>query len=535
MVMRLLLAIFGLFSLAAASASAQCTISLNPTSVTLTSASSGTSSSVSITTASTCTRTVTSNNPDWIIVTFGQTGTGNGTFGFTYGTNLSPSVRTGTITVTSVPTGGTGGSTTTFTVRQPGANCTYSFSPTGINAVAKNVVPVSLSVSTSCIWTASTSTSWITLSNGGPFTGNGGITVSIADNPNAASRVGSIQINDQNINVQQLGISCSYAVTPAGPINIPAAGTTLAFAVNTDPACSWTTVNSASWITIPSGVQAGPQNVSVTVAPNLVPQSRTSILTIAGQQITISQAGVGINFTAASIQNASSFASGPLSPGEIFVLYGTGLGPANLTTLQLTPDGSGITTSLGGTRILFDGVPAPMIYTSATQVSAIVPYTLAAPGVAHLTVEYLGVPSTPVTVNTLPATPGIFTISQTGTGQGAVRNQDFSINGPANPSTSGQALIVYWTGGGQLNPFVPAGQLVSVNPPYPVVVFPMTATIGGVSAQILYSGAVPTLAPGILQTNILIPANAPRGNSVQLLLRVGDIYVTQSGVTVSIN
>ncbi len=532
--MRLLTALFCFAVLTAGHAAAQCTISLNPTSVTLSSAAAGTSNSVTMTTASTCTRTVTSNNPDWIVVTFGQTGTGNGTFGFTYTANLSPSVRTGTITVSSVPTGGTGGVSTTFTVRQPGANCTYTFSPSGINAPARNAVPVSLSVSTSCIWTAATTTPWITLSNGGPFTGNGGITVTIGDNPNAASRIGSIQINDQTINVQQLGVSCSYGVTPAGPVAVPATGTTLSFAVNTDTACSWSTANTMSWITIPNTVQTGPGNVSVTVAPNLVPQSRSAILTIAGQQITISEAGVGINFTAASIQNAASFAGGALSPGEIFVLYGTGLGPANLTTLQLTPDGTAITSSLGNTRVLFDGIPSPMIYSSATQVSAIVPYAVLGP-IAHMTVEYLGVPSTPVTVNILPATPGLFTISQTGSGQGAVRNQDFTVNGPTNPATAGQALIVYWTGGGTLSGSVTDGQLVSVNPPYPVVAFPMTATLGGVPVQILYSGAVPTLAPGILQTNILIPAEAPKGNNVPLLLRVGNTYVTQSGVTVSIN
>ena len=477
-----------------------------------------------------CNRAVASSNSDWLVVTFGQSGTGSGgSFGYTVGDNLSPLTRTGTISVSFADKS----PTATYQVRQAGAVCAYTISPTSITFGSKGAAPVNLQVTTKCIWTASTSADWLTLSSTGSNTGNGSITVATADNETPSSRTATVTINDQVVPVRQLGIQCTYTVLPS-TVSVPAAGGPAQFSVNTDPACAWTVTNNSPWITVTgTSPTTGPGNVNLTIAANALPQSRVANLGVAGQRVSVSQLGVGITFSAASIQNASSFAGGALSPGEIFVIYGTGMGPQSLVTLQTTPDGTAISTNLANTRVLFDGVPAPMIYTSAAQLSGIVPYSVAAPGAAHITVEYIGIPSSPVTVNTIQATPGIFTLNQQGSGAGAVRNQDFSINGPGNAATAGQALIVYWTGGGALSPAAPDGLLVSVNPPYPNVLLPVTATLGGAPASIGYAGAVPTLAPGILQANIIIPDNAPKGDAVALLIRVGN-FVTQTGVTVAI-
>lgn len=508
---------------------AQCAITLNPASSSV-GAPVG-NYSIAVTTSADCTRNAVSNN-DWLTVSFGQNSGGkSSSIGYTVTENLSPQPRTGTITVSVAPP--FTDPPVVYTIRQAGANCTYSFSPgTTINVATKNVAAFLLNVTTRCIWNASTTSDWIALSTNGPFTGNGSTAVSVSDNTSTTLRRGTILVNDQAVVIQQNGVVCSYQVSPPSA-SVVSGGGTVKFTVNTDPACSWTASSNASWISLVNSPPPGPGTVTATVAASSTPQSRSTALTVAGQAVTVTQAGVGISFSASSIQNASSFASGALSPGEIFVLYGSGLGPQSLTTLQTTSDGKAITTSLGGTRILFDGVPSPMIYTSSTQISAIVPYSVFGP-VAHITVEYLGIASSPVTVNIMPATPGIFTISQNGSGQGAVRNQDFSVNGATNAAISGQALIVYWTGGGSLNITVPDGQLVSVNPPYPSVTFPVTATLGGVPVQVLYAGAVPTLAPGILQTNILIPDSAPKGDAVPLLMRIGD-FSTQTGVSVAIH
>jgi len=79
-----------------------------------------------------CNRAVVSNNSDWLVVTFGQSGTGSGgSFGYTVTDNLSPVTRTGTISVSFTDKS----ATVTYQVRQAGATCTYVISPTSISFV----------------------------------------------------------------------------------------------------------------------------------------------------------------------------------------------------------------------------------------------------------------------------------------------------------------------------------------------------------------------------------------------------------------
>ena len=99
-----------------------------------------------------------------------------------------------------------------------------------------------------------------------------------------------------------------------------------------------------------------------------------------------------------SVLNAASFLGNPqldftglvVTPGEIVTIFGNNLGPASLTTAQLDSNGR-IATTLAGTRVFFDGVPAPMIYTSANQVSAVVPSAVTGKTSTVVRTEYNGV------------------------------------------------------------------------------------------------------------------------------------------------
>ena len=63
-----------------------------------------------------------------------------------------------------------------------------------------------------------------------------------------------------------------------------------------------------------------------------------------------------------------------ISPGKIVVIYGAGLGPAQL--VQNQPSNGQFGTSVGGTAVSFNGIAAPILYASATQVAAVVPYAV---------------------------------------------------------------------------------------------------------------------------------------------------------------
>ena len=149
--------------------------------------------------------------------------------------------------------------------------------------------------------------------------------------------------------------------------------------------------------------------------------------------------------------NAASYAGGGVAPGEIVSIFGRAIGPAELTPLQLAADGR-LATTLAGTRILFNGTAAPLLYVSATQSSAIVPYGVADKPAVVVETEYQGVRSDPLTLPVASARPGIFAQNGSGSGQGAILNEDGTFNSPDNPAARGSIVVLYVTGEGLTDP-----------------------------------------------------------------------------------
>jgi uncharacterized protein (TIGR03437 family) len=242
------------------------------------------------------------------------------------------------------------------------------------------------------------------------------------------------------------------------------------------------------------------------------------------------QPAVAPQFLITGVAQAASYVPGAIAPGEIMTIFGSGMGPVTPALLQLNASGL-VGSSVAGTRVLFDGVPAPVIYTSNQQLSVVVPYAVAAKPSVSVVVEYAGIASAPVPVPVIPSAPGIFTANGSGTGPGAILNQDgITLNSAANPAGKGTVVAIFATGEGQTNPAGVDGQLAAAGLPKPLL--PVSVEIGGVAADVLYAGAAPTLVAGLLQVNVRIPANAPSG-SAPVLLHVGN-GTSQAGVTLAI-
>jgi uncharacterized protein (TIGR03437 family) len=244
-----------------------------------------------------------------------------------------------------------------------------------------------------------------------------------------------------------------------------------------------------------------------------------------------SQAAAAPQFSSAGVAHAASYATGAIAPGEIIAIFGSGMGPNTLAQLQLNASGL-VGTTLAGTRVLFDGVPAPVIYTWNKQLSVVVPYSVATKSSVAVVVEYSGIASAPVTMLVTPSAPGIFTMDVSGTGQGAILNQDGTINSAANPAPKGSVVTLFATGEGQTNPGGVDGQLAPGALPLPAPLLPVSVDIGNVTADVFYSGAAPTLVAGVFQVNVRIPANAPSGSAL-VGLRVGNA-TSRPGVTLAI-
>lgn len=231
-----------------------------------------------------------------------------------------------------------------------------------------------------------------------------------------------------------------------------------------------------------------------------------------------------------SVTNAASYTEGTVSPGEMVTIYGTGLGPAQASGPVLNTSGL-VSTQYTANAVLsvqFNGVAAPLVYTSASSITAVVPYETTG-STAQVTVTYQGKTSAPATVNVAAAVPGIFTASASGVGQAAAVNADGTLNSSANPAAQGSTIILYGTGEGQTWPQGVDGKLAAA--PLPEPVLPVSVTIGGVPAVVQYAGGEFGKVAGMLQINAVVPAGV--SGAVPVMVQVGSA-AAQSGVTIAV-
>jgi len=233
--------------------------------------------------------------------------------------------------------------------------------------------------------------------------------------------------------------------------------------------------------------------------------------------------------TITSVANSASNVAGAVAPGEIVTIFGSQLGPSTLVVNG--PDAGGAyATEVGGTSVSINGTAAPMIYASATQVAAVVPYETTGSN-AQITVQYQGITSTQATVAIAASNPALFTVGS-GTGQVAVLNQDGSLNSAANPAPAGTIVVMYATGEGQTSPEGVDGQVTGTTLPKPLL--PVTVTIGNQTADLLYAGEAPGEIAGVMQLNVTIPSGVQPGSAVPVVLQVGDAS-SPAGVTLAVS
>lgn len=230
----------------------------------------------------------------------------------------------------------------------------------------------------------------------------------------------------------------------------------------------------------------------------------------------------------AAVANAASYSQNRITPGMIVTLTGTGIGPGQLTTGSFV--NNRFTTTVGGTRFLFDGTPAPIIYVSGGQSSVVAPYDVAGKQTVQVVAERDGVRSAPLAVTVVEAAPGLFSANSSGQGPGAILNQDNTLNSPQNPIVQGGVIILYGTGEGRVSNTPADGSLAGQ--PLPTPVLPVRVTVAGRECNVLYAGAAPGLVAGLFQVNAQLPAGIPSGNQA-VVVTVGTA-ASQNGLTVAV-
>jgi 6-phosphogluconolactonase len=347
---------------------------------------------------------------------------------------------------------------------------------------------------------------------GSPFpAGKGPVAIAIRSQPITPS-----------LAITAIAPTSATAGSPAFTLTITGAGFVSGDAVQWNGSPLTTTFSSATQLTaaVPASLLAAAGSASVTVAAGAT-ISKAISFTINPVAITISGSGV---------VNGASQAGGAVSPGEIVTISASNFGPSAFTGFQLDSNGY-VTTSLAGAQALFDGVAAPLLSAQAGQVMAVVPYEVNGNPSTQLQVSYQGQTSSAVAVPVAVAAPGIFTADGSGSGQGMITNDDGTANAPGNPASVGSTVVVSATGEGQT---IPSG--VDGKPgdsPAPVPIQPVTATVGGLDAQVLSAGGISGMVAGFLQVSVQIPDGVAPGDSVPIVLTIGGI-TSQTSVTLAI-
>jgi uncharacterized protein (TIGR03437 family) len=190
------------------------------------------------------------------------------------------------------------------------------------------------------------------------------------------------------------------------------------------------------------------------------------------------------------IANAASGVAG-VAPGAWTSIYGSNLASTTRTWESTDIVNSQLPTSLGGVKVQIDGKAAYPSYVSPTQLNVLAPADTISGPVAVSVTNAAGT-SSAVNSTLQPILPGLFTASN-------------YVQAPS--AKPGDAIELYGTGFGPTKTSVDFGTAFSGA--YELT-NPVSVTIGGIQAQVLFAGLV---GPGLYQINVIVPVGLADGDN----------------------
>jgi uncharacterized protein (TIGR03437 family) len=248
--------------------------------------------------------------------------------------------------------------------------------------------------------------------------------------------------------------------------------------------------------------------------------------------------------------NAASLATSPASPGSLVSTFvSTGVSQnLSANSLPLPKTLGGLTLNIGGALNLSatsgwtysstGSTQAALLAVSPNQVNFQIPPGIAPGSAVPAQLTKPDGTTLLTTLNITATAPGIFTLLQNGQGQGAVLNPDYSVSGNpqsvvgAKPATRGSFIQIFATGGGDTTPSLLPGYAADpTGNPLALTNVQPTVSIGGIQAQVLFSGIAPGYA-GLWQINAVVPQTVTPGSAVPLVISAGG--VSSNTVTIAV-
>jgi hypothetical protein len=278
-------------------------------------------------------------SPDWLTVSVsgaaaGGSGDlavlGSGELHYHVDPNPAPTSRFTFIFMSGEP-----GSLPQITINQGVGSCSYQLATTSASlGSAGGNSSVGVTAPSGCNWSATSNAPWLMITSAGPGSANGTVSYSVAANPTAAQRVGTLTIAGQTVTVTQSPMgtgpppppACTF-IFSADTMAVPAAGSSLVLTITTQAGCPWQVLALDGWVNVTSPLSGtGIGTVNFAAAPNSAAASRSTSLFISSGNntvgtIAINQAGTACIYhwlgTSGGFEakGGSAFASFTVAPG----------------------------------------------------------------------------------------------------------------------------------------------------------------------------------------------------------------------------
>jgi uncharacterized protein (TIGR03437 family) len=217
----------------------------------------------------------------------------------------------------------------------------------------------------------------------------------------------------------------------------------------------------------------------------------------------------------------------PLAPGGIYSAFGINLADgSNAATAFPVP------TVLSNSRVALGGRESPLFFAGPTQINGMFPYDLTPNTSYQLSVRRGNRRSNYVEVVLAGTQPSVFTLALSGSGQGSIVDgaRQTVLADASNPVPRGGSVVIYLEGLGAVNRAVTPGE-PAPGSPLAEAVAPVSVTIGGLPAQVLFAGLTPGFT-GLYQVNAAVPAGVTPGSAVPVVVTAGGL--TSPPVTIAV-
>jgi len=267
------------------------------------------------------------------------------------------------------------------------------------------------------------------------------------------------------------------------------------------------------------------QSITLTTGATLDGRALARIAGVSLQANTITKPSASTStgmpaINSGGVVNLASYVA-PVVAGSLAAVFGTNLASGQSLDLIIP-----LPSTLAGSSFQIAGHSGllPLIFASPTQVNLQIPWEMAGSQQASVTATVGANVSTLQTMSLAAFAPGIFTLNQQGSGQGAILIANTAVLAGSQGSGSravlkGEYISIFCTGLGAVNNQPATGAAAKSNP-LSHTITPATVTIGGAAAIVTYSGLAPGFA-GLYQVDAQVPSGAPTGGTVAVVMKIG--------------